>query len=135
MASFFVGNSTPDFLFIRSSGNPIDLKGFEQMITSDIIQEKAEITKIHRLGFLSENIVICIFTLGSEFTYKRKPNDDLPKVTSIFKEVNNVWKIHWMQHSIGDQIYPYGISKLINLLMMVIFLGSACFRLIICSIK
>ena len=70
MASFFVNNATPDFLFIRPSGNPIDAKGFEQMITGDIVQEKAEITKIHRFEFLSETIVMCIFTLGSKFTYK-----------------------------------------------------------------
>ena len=37
MASFFVDNATPDFLFIRPSGNPIDAKGFEQMITGDIV--------------------------------------------------------------------------------------------------
>ena len=99
---FFVENATPDFLFIRPSGNPIDAKGFEQMITGDIIQEKAEITKIHRFEFLSENIVMCIFTLGSKFTYKGTANDDLPTVTSIFKKVNNVWKIHWMQRSTGN---------------------------------
>ena len=27
MASFFVENATPDFLFIRPSGNPINAKG------------------------------------------------------------------------------------------------------------
>ena len=27
MASFFVNNATPDFLFIRPTGNPIDAKG------------------------------------------------------------------------------------------------------------
>ena len=54
MASFFVDNATPDFLFIRPSGNPIDAEGFKQMITGDIVQEKAEITKIHRFEFLSE---------------------------------------------------------------------------------
>ena len=102
MASFFVENATSDFLFIRPSGNPIDAKGFERMITGDIFQEKAEITKIHRFEFLSENIVMCIFTLGSKFTYKDIPNDDLPTVTSIFKKVNNVWKIHWMQRSTGN---------------------------------
>ena len=31
-----------------------------------------------------------IFTLGSKFTYKGKPNDDLPTVTSIFKKVDYV---------------------------------------------
>ena len=102
MASFFVNNATSDFLFIRPSGNPINAKGFEQMITSDIVQEKAEITKIHRLEFLSETVLMCIFTLGSKFTYKGKPNDDLPTVTTIFKKVNNVWKIHLMQTSTGN---------------------------------
>ena len=102
MASFFLNNATTDFLFIRPSGNPIDAKGFEQMISADIVQEKAEITKIHRLEVLSENIIMCIFTLGSKFTYEGTHNDDLPTVTSIFKKVNNVWKIHWMQRSTGN---------------------------------
>ena len=53
MASFFVNNATADFLFIRPSGNPIDAKGFEEMISGDIVQEKAEITKIHRFEFLT----------------------------------------------------------------------------------
>ena len=45
---------------------------------------------------------MCIFTLGSKFTYKAIANDDLPTVTSIFKKVKNVWKIHWMQRSTGN---------------------------------
>ena len=102
MASFFVKNATSDFLFIRPSGNPINAEGFEKMISGDVVQEKAEITKIHRLEFLSENIVICIFTLGSKFTYKGAPNDDLPTVTSIFKKVDNIWKIYLMQRSTGN---------------------------------
>ncbi len=69
------------------------------MINGDIVQEKAEITKIQRLGFLSENILMYIFTLGSKFTYKGMPNDDLLIVKSIFKKINNVWKIHLMQRS------------------------------------
>ena len=102
MASFFVNNATSDFLFIRPSGNPINAEGFEKMISGDVVQEKAEITKIHRLEFLSNNVSLCIFTLGSKFTYKGIPNDDLPTVTSIFKKVGNVWKIHWMQRSTGN---------------------------------
>ena len=103
MASFFINNATPDFLFIRPSGNPISAKGFEEMMNSgDVVQEKAEITKIHRFEFLSDNVAMCIFTLGSKFSYKGTPNDDLPTVTSIFKKVGDVWKIHWMQRSTGD---------------------------------
>ena len=103
MGSFFMNNATPDFLFIRPSGNPISAKGFEEMMNSgDIVQDKAEITKIHRFEFLSDNVAMCIFTLGSKFRYKGTPNDDLPTVTSIFKKVGDDWKIHWMQRSTGD---------------------------------
>ena len=102
MASFFIHNATSDFLFIRPSGNPINAEGFEKMISGDVVQEKAEITKIHRLDFLSDNVSLCIFTLVSKFTYKGTPNDDLPTVTSIFKKVNNYWKICWMQRSTGN---------------------------------
>ena len=102
MASFFVKNATSDFLFIRPSGNPINAEGFEKMISGDVVQEKAEITKIHRLDFLSDNFAMCIFTLGSKFTYKGTPNDDLPTVTSIFKKEGNVWKVYWMQRSTGN---------------------------------
>ena len=102
MASFFVNNATSKFLFIRPSGNPIDAEAFEKMISEDIFQESSEITKIHRFEFLSEKIVMCIFTLSSKFTYKGTSNDDFPTITSIFIKVENVWKIHWMQRSTGN---------------------------------
>ena len=103
MGSFFVNNATSDFLFIRPSGNPLSAKGFEEMINSgDIVQEKAEITKIHRFELLSNDVAMCVFTLGSKFSYKGTLNDDLPTVTSIFKKVEGLWKIHWMQRSSGQ---------------------------------
>ena len=103
MGSFFMNNATPDFLFIRPSGNPISAKGFEEMMNSgDVVQEKAEITKIHRFELLSSDVAMCVFTLGAKFTYKGTFNDDLPTVTSIFKKIDGIWKIHWMQRSTGD---------------------------------
>ena len=103
MGSFFVNNATKDFLFIRPSGNPITAKGFEKMmISGDVIQEKASITKIHRFEFLSDDVVMCIFTLDAKFTYKGTYNDDLPTVTAVFKKEVNNWKIYWMQRSSGE---------------------------------
>jgi len=103
MGSFFVNNATADFLLIRPSGNPISAKGFKEMMSSgDVVQEKAEITKIHKFEFLSDDVAMCVFTLGAKFSYKGTPNDDLPTVTSIFKKINGIWKIHWMQRSTGD---------------------------------
>ena len=103
MASFFVENTTPDFLFIRPSGNPIDAKGFQAMFSSgDVVIETAEITKVHKLEFFSDEVAMCVFTLGSKFSYKGTPNDDLPTVTSILKRLNGAWKIAWMQRSSGQ---------------------------------
>ncbi len=103
MGSFFIDNSTSDFLFIRPSGNPIDAKGFEEMWSSgDLVLESAEITMVHRLNLFCENAAICVFTLGSKFTYKGTPNNDLPTVTSIFRKIDGIWKIAWMQRSSGQ---------------------------------
>ena len=51
--------------------------------------------------FLSADVAMCVFKLGAKFSYKVTPNDDLPTVTSIFKKINGIWKIHWMQRSRG----------------------------------
>ena len=103
MGSFFIDNASSDFLLIRPSGNPITAEGFYEMMNSgDVVQEKSEITKIHRFEFLCDNVAMCIFTLGSKFTFKGTPNDDLPTVTSIFKKIDGTWKIHWMQRSSGN---------------------------------
>ena len=103
MGSFFLDNATPDFLFIRPSGNPIDAKGFQEMWSSgDLVLESAEITQVHKFELLGSNFTMCVFTLGSKFTYKGTPNSDLPTVTSIFKKIDWDWKIAWMQRSSGE---------------------------------
>ena len=115
MGSFFVKNATSDFLLIRPSGNPISAKGFEEMMSSgDVVQEKAEITKIHKFEFLAADVAMCVFTLGAKFSYKGTPNDDLPTVTSIFKKINGIWKIHWMQRSTGDSDLSLWDQQCIN---------------------
>ena len=90
-----MNNATPDFLFIRPSGNPINANGFEKMMNSvDVVQEKAEITKMHRFEFLNDNVAMFIFTLGSKFSYKVTLNNDLPTIISIFKKVDSILKFH-----------------------------------------
>ena len=102
MGSFFLDNATPDFLFIRPSGNPIKAKGFLDMWSSrDLVLESAEITKVHKFELFCSNAAMCVFTLGSKFTYKRTQNDDLPTITSIFKKIDEKWKVSWMQRYSG----------------------------------
>jgi len=52
MGSFFVNNATSDFLFIRPSGNPINAKGFEEMMSSgDVFRKKQKLQKFISLNF------------------------------------------------------------------------------------
>ena len=103
MGSFFVDNATSDFLFIRPSGNPINAKCFQEMWSSgDLVLESAEITKVHKLELLAPEAAICVFTLRSKFTNKGTENDNLPTVTSIFKEIDQQWKVTLRQRSTGQ---------------------------------
>ena len=100
---FLNNNATEDFLFIRPSGNPIDVIGFIEMSTSgDVVDGFCDIKKIHKLEFFSSDVSICVFTLRSSFIYKGVQNSDLATVTAIFKKIKNQWKFFLMQRSSGD---------------------------------
>ena len=99
MGSFFVNNATSDFLLIRPSGNPISAKGFEEMMSSgDVVQEKAEITKIHRFEFLSSDVAMCVFTLGAKF-YREVSVTIVVNLTRLF-----LW---WGKIIIRQPPYPF----------------------------
>ena len=52
MGSFFLDNATPDFLFIRPSGNPIDAKGFQEMWSSgDLVLGTQKLQRCTNLNF------------------------------------------------------------------------------------
>ena len=62
----------------------------------------ADIKKIHKLEFLSDDVAMCVFTLRTSFVYKNVQNSDLATVTTIIKKINNQWKLSWMHRSSGD---------------------------------
>ena len=100
---FLINNATEDFLFIRPSGNPIDIMGFIEMKTSgDLVDGYSDIIKIHKLEFFSSDVSICVFTLRSSFVYQAIQNSDLATVPAIFKKIKNQWKFFLMQRSSGD---------------------------------
>ena len=71
-------------------------------LSTNIVSSGEAVIKNSEGEFLSSNVAMCIFTLGAKFSYKGTFNDDLPTVTSIFKKIDGIWKIHWMQRSTGD---------------------------------
>ena len=101
---FLLNNATKDFLFIRSSGNPIDASGFIEMRTSGDLScdGYTDIEKIRKLEFFSADVAMCVFTLRASFVYKDIQNSDLATVTAILKKINNQWKLSWMHRSSGD---------------------------------
>ena len=100
---FLINNSTEDFLFIRPSGNPIDVMGFIKMRTSgDLLDGYCDIQKIHKLEFFSSYAAICVFSLRSSFVYKGVQNSDIATITAIIKKNKNQWKFSWMHRSSGD---------------------------------
>ncbi len=70
--------------------------------SGDLILDSAEITKVHKFELLGSNASMCVFTLGSKFTYEGSQNDELPKVISIFKKIDENWKVAWIQRSSGQ---------------------------------
>ena len=70
--------------------------------SGDLELQSAEITKVHKFELLGSNAAICVFALGSKFTYKGIQNDDLLTVTSIFKKIEEKWKVAWMKRSSGQ---------------------------------
>ena len=100
---FLRNNATEDFLFIRPSGNPINVMGLIEMSTSgDLSDGYCDIQTIRKLDFFSPDVAMCVFTLRSSFVYKDIQNSDLATVTAIIKKIKNQWKFSWMHRSSGD---------------------------------
>tara|TARA_Y100001968_G_scaffold103986_1_gene93952 strand:- start:501 stop:677 length:177 start_codon:yes stop_codon:yes gene_type:complete len=55
--------------------------------SGDLMLERAEITKVNKFELPGSNAAMCIFTLGSKFTFKRNQNEALPTVNSIFNKI------------------------------------------------
>ena len=99
--TFLPANTTNDFLAIRPSGNPITAQGLAGMYDSDdLVIELSELSKIHRLE-TNPDWGFTAFTLKEAFSYKGALNNDLSTYSLIFKKIDGIWKIAWMQRSQG----------------------------------
>ena len=99
--TFLPANTTSNFLAIRPSGNPITAQGLAGMYDSDdLVIELSELVKIHRLEANSD-WGFTAFTLKEAFSYKGELNNDLSNYSLIFKKIDGIWMIAWMQRSQG----------------------------------
>ncbi|MBI77844.1 MAG: elongation factor Tu [Rhodospirillaceae bacterium] len=99
---YFLNNSTPDFKFIRPSGNPVDANAYSNMFESgEVVVSNSALGKLHKLEIYNE-IAFVVFTQTASFTYKNKPNEDVFTVTALLKKENEKWKFSWFHRSSGD---------------------------------
>lgn len=87
--------------FIRPSGNPLDVKGWNDMMTNDdVTVESSKLLNINKLR-ISENMAYVCYTSHGKFTYKGTENDDVAVFTSILEKTNGRWQVVFGQRSTG----------------------------------
>ena len=88
-------------IFIRPSGNPLNIEGWKSMMTSeDVIVEKNDLISINKL-YINGNMAFVCYTTHGKFNYKGTENDDIAVLTSILEKKNKTWKILLSQRSTG----------------------------------
>ena len=88
-------------LFIRPTGNPLTLKGWNDMMSSeDVTVESSDLVKINQLR-ISENMAYVCYTTHGKFSYKGTENDDIAVFTSILEKNSGRWKVVFGQRSTG----------------------------------
>ena len=93
-----------DFVFIRPTGNPLDLKSWNEMLSSsDINVESHTLVKVDKINVNGDMAYVC-YTSHSKFSYKGTENDDLAVLTCILERKNGVWKIVLGQRSTGRKL-------------------------------
>ena len=90
-----------DCVFIRPSGNPLDKKGWEKMMTNDDVKAiSSKLLTIHKLSIGNTGAYVC-YSSHAKFTYKGTVNDDVAVFTSVMKKKDGVWKVVQGQRSTG----------------------------------
>ena len=90
-----------DCVFIRPTGNPLDKKGWETMMTNDDVKvESSGLHAINKLSVSGSSAYVCYTTHG-KFTYKGVENNDIAVLTSVLQKVNGKWMVVHGQRSTG----------------------------------
>ena len=88
-------------VFIRPTGNPLDLDGWNKMMTNDDVNvESSRLVQINRLR-ISENMAYVCYTTHGKFTYKGTENDDVAVFTSVLEKLDGRWQVVFGQRSTG----------------------------------
>ena len=90
-----------DCVFIRPSGNPLDKKGWEDMMSNDDVKvESSKLVAVNKLSVCGCCAYVC-YTQHGKFTYKGTSNDDVAVFTCVLRKCDGVWKVVQGSRSTG----------------------------------
>ena len=88
-------------LFVRPTGNPLNVQGWNDMMESDDVTVKSnKLLNINRIR-ISENMAFVCYTTHGKFNYKGTDNDDVAVFTSILEKSDGRWQVIFGQRSTG----------------------------------
>ena len=88
-------------VFIRPSGNPLDKKGWEEMMTNDNVKVvSSKLVVVNKLSICGCCAYVC-YTQHGKFTYKGISNDDVAVFSCVLRKCDGVWKMVQGQRSTG----------------------------------
>ena len=90
-----------DCVFIRPTGNPLNKKGWEDMMSNDDVKvESSKLVSINKLSVCGCCAYVC-YTQHGKFTYKGTSNDDVAVFTCVLRKYDGVWKVVQGSRSTG----------------------------------
>ena len=92
---------TEDCVFIRPTGNPLNMKGWDEMMNNkDVVVESNELVKVNKLH-VSGNMAYVCYTTHGKFSYKGTENDDVAVLSSVLEKRDGRWRVVHGQRSSG----------------------------------
>lgn len=87
--------------FIRPTGNPLSMAGFQDMMKSDLVTRSTnEVLSFEKIHVGTDSAMCCIVHRDI-FDYDGHENDDVAVTTYYLTKVEGEWKIFWGQRSKG----------------------------------
>ncbi len=90
-----------DCLFIRPSGNPLNMEGWNAMMNNENVNvESNDLVSINKMRIVGDMAYVC-YTNHGKFNYMGNENDDVAVLTSVLERVNGKWMVVHGQRSTG----------------------------------
>ena len=113
MISFF-NYGTDDFIFIRSSGNPLDAEGFSAMFqSSDLTLHDSELIALERLNFHG-NVAILVFTMRETSHTDGKTTLTLIWLQPCYEASRVSGDLYYSKDQLGPKTCQAGAPFLVN---------------------